>query len=220
MNLSTQLIIFTEKGDFMKRENLNPEFGPITICGYVCYVMVAYNLGRLFHPIAGIVLAVTMIAILVRRIIKLRIYVDRTVYDIVNHDTLDRVFNKHVMNIEDSAAISETVVDDVLVHLNEAFTPGEMTYTKYQTVIQQISDNIENINNMLEFGNVPEAECLRLQTLKVEYLTALDKINNSLSEMLQLSVTRDDELLKNAEELANATKLYAKVGGVGLGKGR
>lgn len=220
MNLSTQLIISTEKGDFMKRENLNPEFGPITICGYVCYVMVAYNLGRLFHPIAGIVLAVTMIAILVRRIIKLRIYVDRTVYDIVNHDTLDRVFNKHVMNIEDSAAISETVVDDVLVHLNEAFTPGEMTYTKYQTVIQQISDNIENINNMLEFGNVPEAECLRLQTLKVEYLKALDKINNSLSEMLQLSVTRDDELLKNAEELANATKLYAKVGGVGLDKGR
>lgn len=220
MNLSTQLIISTEKGDFMKRENLNPEFGPITICGYVCYVMVAYNLGRLFHPIAGIVLAVTMIAILVRRIIKLRIYVDRTVYDIVNHDTLDRVFNKHVMNIEDSAAISETVVDDVLVHLNEAFTPGEMTYTKYQTVIQQISDNIENINNMLEFGNVPEAECLRLQALKVEYLTALDKINNSLSEMLQLSVTRDDELLKNAEELANATKLYAKVGGVGLDKGR
>lgn len=220
MNLSTQLIISTEKGDFMKRENLNPEFGPITICGYVCYVMVAYNLGRLFHPIAGIVLAVTMIAILVRRIIKLRIYVDRTVYDIVNHDTLDRVFNKHVMNIEDSAAISETVVDDVLVHLNEAFTPGEMTYTKYQTVIQQISDNIENINNMLEFGNVPEAECLRLQNLKVEYLTALDKINNSLSEMLQLSVTRDDELLKNAEELANATKLYAKVGGVSLDKGR
>lgn len=220
MNLSTQLRISIEKGDFMKRENLNPEFGPITICGYVCYVMVAYNLGRLFHPIAGIVLAVTMIAILVRRIIKLRIYVDRTVYDIVNHDTLDRVFNKHVMNIEDSAAISETVVDDVLEHLNEAFTPGEMTYTKYQTVIQQLSENIENINNMLEFGNMPEEECLRLQALKAEYLTALDKINNSLSEMLQLSVTRDDELLKNAEELANATKLYSKVGGVGLDKGR
>lgn len=220
MNLSTQLRISIKKGDFMKRENLNPEFGPVTICGYVCYVMVAYNLGRLFHPIAGIVLAVTMIAILVRRIIKLRIYVDRTVYDIVNPETLDRVFNKNVMNIEDSAAISETVVDDVLVHLNEAFTPGEMTYTKYQTVIQQLSENIENINNMLEFGNVTEAECLRLQALKVEYLTALDKINNSLSEMLQLSVTRDDELLKNAEELANSTKLYAKVGGVGLDKGR
>lgn len=220
MNLSTQLRISIKKGDFMKRENLNSEFGPVTICGYVCYVMVAYNLGRLFHPIAGIVLAVTMIAILVRRIIKLRIYVDRTVYDIVNPETLDRVFNKNVMNIEDSAAISETVVDDVLVHLNEAFTPGEMTYTKYQTVIQQLSENIENINNMLEFGNVTEAECLRLQALKVEYLTALDKINNSLSEMLQLSVTRDDELLKNAEELANSTKLYAKVGGVGLDKGR